>query len=311
MRTYDCVGLGIIVLDHLITVENYPVSNSKNIITSHKRQGGGPVPTALAVLGALGKSTSLIAKLDQDYQAEFLIDELRQFNVNSDFVVQDKRVKTPEAFVIIDQQNGDRTVLLNRRKEADLTPADVPIDVIQNSSILHLDGQETEAAIFAARAAREHNVLVSIDIGSDRFIPKELLKYVDMAIVSESFAEAQLVKNNPLKSAEKLLCLGPKIAGVTCGDRGSYFASHSESFYQNAFPVDVVDSTGAGDVFHGAALFGILHDFSLKNTAQFAAAAAALSCTKVGGKTGIAALEENARFLQKNNINIDFLRRFK
>jgi ribokinase len=303
----DCVGLGIIVLDHLITVERYPVSNSKNILKSHHQQGGGPVPTALAVLGTMGKSTSLIAKLDDDYQAKYLVKELHDFNVDTDFVVHDERIDTPEAFVIIDERNGDRTVLLNRRKEANLMPQDVPVDLIKNSAILHMDGQEADAAIFAAKVAHEHDVKVSIDIGSDRYIPKELLDLVDIAIVSESFADAQLVKNNPLKSAEKLLSLGPKIGGVTCGERGSYFAAREASFHQPAFPINVVDSTGAGDVFHGSALFGYLQNYTLRQTAQFASATAALACTKTGGKAGIPSVNEIVALLKKNNINSDFI----
>jgi ribokinase len=306
VKKYDCVGLGIIVLDHLISVENYPASNSKNIITSHKQQGGGPVPTALAVLGILGKSTSLIAKLDDDYQADYLLSELRGFDLNTDFVVHDATIATPEAFIIVDAK-GDRTVLLNRRQEADLRPQDISSDLIKHSSILHLDGQETEAALFAAQIAQDNHVTVSIDIGSDRYIPPKLLELVDIAIVSEAFASAQLVKNNPLKSAEKLLSLGPKIGGVTCGERGSYFASIRESFHHAALPVDVTDSTGAGDVFHGAAIFGFLQKYTLRHTVQFASAAAALACTKIGGKAGIPKLNEIAAFLTMNNINSDFI----
>ena len=307
MKTYDCVGLGIIVLDHLISVTRYPESNSKNIIKSHTLQGGGPVPTALAVLGTLGKSTRLIAKLDDDYQADFLVRELHDFHVETDYIVHDDNINTPEAFIMIDERNGDRTVLLNRCKEADLTPDDVPINVIKKCAFLHLDGHETEAALCAAQVAKEHGVLVSIDIGSDRFIPDELLQCVDVAIVSESFADAQLVKNNPLKSAEKLLSFGPKISGVTCGERGCYFANPGQFFYQPAFPVNVIDSTGAGDVFHGASLYALMNNFSLRHTAVFASATAALACTKIGGKSGIPSLDDIIRFLQKNNIDTDFI----
>lgn len=307
MKKFDCVGLGIIVLDHLISMDEYPISNSKNVIKSHTQQGGGPVPTALSVLGKLGKSTSLIAKLDDDFQAEFLVKELQAFHVETNNIIHDEQISTPEAFIIIDERNGDRTILLNRQKEADLTPNDVPTDLIKNSTILHLDGRETEAALCAAQVAHENDVLVSIDIGSDRFVPEKLLESTDIAIVSESFADGQLVKNNPLKSAEKLLSFGPKIAGVTCGEHGSYFAAPGTSFFQPACPVSVVDSTGAGDVFHGAALFGILNQYTLQETALFASASAALACTKVGGKAGIPTLEEITEFLHRNNTDTDFI----
>ena len=304
MKKYDCVGLGIIVLDHLITVKNYPVVNSKNVIKSHQRQGGGPVPTALAVLGQFGKDTALVAKLDENIESRFLVHELDSFNIDTDYIVR-AAIDTPEAFVIIDE-NGDRTVLLNRTSAADLRPKEIPVELVAQSKILHLDGQETDAAIMAAKVARENNVLVSIDIGSNRHIPDELLELVDIAIVSERFADAQLVENNPLKSAEKLLTFGSQIAGVTCGRRGSYFATSATSFFQPALPVDVVDSTGAGDVFHGASLFGILQGYTETGTVLFASAAAALACTKIGGKLAIPTIDD-IKSLIKNDYNINFI----
>ena len=297
--TFDCVGLGIIAYDHLLTMPTFPQSNSKNKVRSYAQQGGGPVPTALSVLGAWGKQTALITKVGNDAAAQALEHELAQFHVDTSGWVRSDSISTPQSFVIIDARNGDRTVLLSRPPETDLTPDELPLELIKNCKILHLDAHEA-ASLEAAKVAKTQNVLVSVDIGSDRPLPHGLFEYVDIAIVSESFARAQLEKN-PLKSCEKLLHFGAKFAAVTCGHRGSYCANSWEQFYQPAFQVKVVDTTGAGDVFHGAALFAILGNYSLQQTAMFASAAAALACTKVGGKAGIPTLVDIQKLMQKEN----------
>ncbi len=98
-----------------------------------------------------------------------------------------------------------------------------------------------------------------------------------------------------------------QIAAVTCGENGSYWADTKECFHQPAFPVNVVDTTGAGDVFHGAALLAVLEKFSLKETAIFASAVSAFVCCHVGGKVGIPTMEKVDAFLKNRNVDTNFL----
>ncbi len=304
---FDCIGIGIISLDHLCVVERYPESNTKNKVVAYDQQGGGPVPTALATLGRLRKRVALVAKTGIDAEAEFLKRELESFNVSTAFLVQSSGNSTPKAFVIIDRRNGHRTVFLYREKSADLTVRDIDLSVIGHCKIIHLDGHEIDVALACAHYARKHRVKVSIDIGSARAVPAELLKLADYAIVSNSFANAFLVKDDPAGSAGKLLEYGLRMAGVTCGRDGSYFAAGNKVFHQPAFNIRAVDTTGAGDVFHGAALYGLLQNFSPQQVAVFATAAAALKCTKVGGKAGIPDLEMITTFLRQQGIDTHFI----
>lgn len=303
----DCLGLGIIAFDHLITLERFPVSNSKNVVKSLVEQGGGPTATAMAVLGMLGKKAALVSKMGRDAASEHLVNELVEFNVVIDYLIRDASIPSPEAFILIDVRNGDRTVMLHRSEKANLRTQELPFDLIAGARFLHLDGHETSAALSAARIAHKSNTFVSLDIGSNRFVPQELLELTHMAVVSQDYANAQLVKNNSLKSAQKLLSYGPKIAGVTCGERGSYFATHKAYFFQPALPVTAVDSTGAGDVFHGALLYSLVENYSLKQAALFASATAALTCTRIGGKAGIPHLDEIVNLLQKNDYDTKFI----
>jgi len=304
--TLDCIGIGLLTVDHLLTMEQYPASNSKNVVKSYAMHGGGPVPTALTVLGNFGKKCIVQSRVGADAMADFLAEELSDYNVSDKGLIRDDSVLTPESFIIIDERNGDRTIMLNQNGNARIFPQDVNEKWIKKAGILHLDGRDQKTAIAAAQIARQHNTLVSIDIGSNRPVSDELLKLTDIAIVSEDFTNAKFEKKS-LKSAQELLNYGMQIAAVTCGEDGSYWASSQECFHQPAFPVNVVDTTGAGDVFHGAALLGILEKYTLKETAAFASAVSAFVCCHVGGKAGMPNRDQVDAFLQNKNIDTNFL----
>jgi len=305
---YDCVGVGMIALDHLILVDHYPETNSKNIARLVVKQGGGPVPTALAVLGKLGKKCAVITKTGIDAAEKVLKTELAEFHIDTTYIVSEAEIETPEAFIIIDEKSGDRTVILNRTKQTALAIKDLPDGLLQNCRLLHLDGHDQEANLYAAEKAKENGTAISIDIGSARKVDDALLDLSDYAIVSENYADEYLQRNNPAKSAAMLFNRGMTLAAVTCGEQGSYFASSDGVYHQSAFPVTVVDTTGAGDVFHGAALFGILENWAVPQIASFASAAASLACTKMGGKAGIPDLHEIDNFLMKRGIDSQFIK---
>lgn len=306
---YDCVGLGIIAFDFLCKIGHFPKSNTKNKILTLNKQGGGPVPTALATLGKLEKSCTLISKLGADENAEYLLSELNSYNVNTDNCVQVDDVETPTAFILTEAESGNRTIFLYRDKRLNLTGEDVRREAIQNARILHIDGHETDACMLAAKWAKEAEMEVSIDIGSSRPISKELFELTDYAIVSEAYADAHLTPGDAKKSIEKLFKLGVQIAGVTLDIKGSYFFDGKDMIYQPAFHVETIDSTGAGDVFHGAFLYGILQGYSLRDIAIFASAASALKCRHVGGKLGIPTLDEIINFLKEKSINAEAIER--
>lgn len=298
----------MIALDHLILVDHYPETNSKNIARRVVKQGGGPVPTALAVLGKLEKKCAVVTKIGANDAGTFLKTELAGFHVDTKYIVSDPKIETPEAFIIIDEKSGDRTVILNRAERTTLSADDLPVSLLQNCRFLHLDGHDQDANLYAADMAKKSGAEISIDIGSNRKVDKKLLNLVDYAIVSENYADEYLQKNDPAKSAEMLFKRGMTLAAVTCGEHGSYFASVDGVHHQPAFPVPVFDTTGAGDVFHGAALYGILEDWRVEQIASFASAAAALACTYIGGKTGIPDLPRINEFLRRLGIDTHFIK---
>lgn len=303
---YDCVGLGIMVYDELALMDRFPRPNSKNRLNALAHQGGGPVATALATCAKLGKTCAMVSALGSDANGDFLCKELADFGVETRHILRLVDVATPKAVILVDQSTGERTVLLHQDKACTVNNLDdsYPFD---RCRVLHVDGHYPEADIFAAKIARQQGALVSLDIGSQRPVSSALLELTDIAIVSKTYSDHYLTANNACKSAEQLYKSGMKIAGVTCDLEGSYFYDSHGAYHQPAFRVQTVDSTGAGDVFHGAAVYAVLQGFSGPQMALFAGAAAALKCLQVGGKKGIPNVQQIKNFLLARGENSDFI----
>ncbi len=304
---YDCVGMGITVLDELVVLDTYPQPNSKGRAKAIIRQGGGPVPTALATLARLGKKCALVTALGLDSHGRFLCQELEQFGVVTSYVNNLPSVDTPRAIILVDQSKGERTVLLAQDSACTLEQRFKAGQFPDQCRILHLDGHYPDAQIRASERVHAQGGLVSLDIGSNRPVPHALLQHVDILVVSESYQQDGIIAGDPVKSLENLAKQNFKLIGITFGVKGSYLYFNHKIHYEPAFKVTTVDSTGAGDVYHGALLYGFMQGFSVEHMARFAAAAAARKCGQVGGKAGIPDLRQIRQFLLEHNSNADFL----
>jgi sugar/nucleoside kinase (ribokinase family) len=166
--------------------------------------------------------------------------------------------------------------------------------MIARSRILHLDGCDSQAALQAARWAREAGIPVVVDI--DEVYDEsthELLRTVDYLIAASGFAE------DPRELAERYGC---PVVGITRGAGGAVFWSRGRRLDSAAFRVPVADTTGAGDVFHGAFIYGLLQQWSLEDTIRFAHAVAAMKCMHLGARRGIPSISEVRRFLKDGNL---------
>ena len=289
----ECVGLGLCALDYTFVVDRYPRLDEKIDTTSFSRQGGGPVPTALCTLSKFGVACAFIGKCGKDGDGKLIRDELRRFGVNSRFLILDADSRTPRAFVIVEKESGKRTVILDRSETSALSPDELNVSSIQKARFLLIDGREPETSLTAAVLARKAGGEVILDAGSPRKKIGDILPYVDHLVASNRFSLDFTQEVDPGKAALKLAHMGFKSVVITSGHKGSIGAtSDGELFQQDVFHVDVVDTTGAGDVFHGAYVYGLVRGWELPRILEFASAAAALKCTRLGGRRGIPELEE-------------------
>ncbi len=297
-KRFDCIGVGLCVLDHLCLLPYYPQSDEKITINRLVKQGGGPVATAMVTLARLGARTSLIGKIGADLEGRFLQEELAQEGVDTSEMIIAPGIPSPCSYIWVDQTTGKRTIAMNRTQVNDLLPNELRPDQMLNTKILHIDGWETDAAIEMAREARKRNILVVADFGSVRPQMEKLLSLVDFPVVSERFVKQYFGDIHLRVAVQKLLKWGAKAAVATCGPGGSYAADATQICHQPAFRVAVIDTTGAGDVFHGAFILGVLKNWKLPKIIKFASAVAALKCTALGGRTAIPTYEKTIKFIR-------------
>jgi sugar/nucleoside kinase (ribokinase family) len=303
VKQYDVVGLGLATLDILAQTPRLPNSNDCFPIDALEMQGGGPVATALVALSKLGANCNYLGSLAADETVTQIISELHRYGIETQFCPQRNHGVSSASVILVEQSNGQRAILFQKSTSSDLQPEEVPKDLIRNARALHLDGFFTPAAIHAAQIARENNVLVSFDGGAGEIMwdeLTELLPLVDILVVAKKFALDTTGKQNVLEAGVALFNTYHNLQVViTDGEFGSWYWDADIHFHQPAFQVDVVDTTGAGDVFHGAYLYACLQpDWSSQYRLKFASAVAALKCQQVGGRKGIPTLAQTEFFLE-------------
>jgi len=299
---YDVVGLGQCCIDYLGVVEHYPDVNEKEEVNNLTIQGGGPVATAMVTLSRLGASTAFIGKISDDYFGGLIKDGLTSEFVNIDHIIVEKDKRSQFAFIVIEKDTGKRTVLWSRATVTPLRADELNRNVISTANVLLLDGLEKEGSMAAAEYARGAGVTIVVDAGSMREGALALVNLSDYFIASEDFARQFSHGNDPKAAAMELLGLGAKTVIITLGEKGSICVSPESYFYQPAFKVKAVDTTGCGDVFHGAFILGLLRKWDLRETIRFASAAAALKCREIGGRTAIPDLREVEEFLEEDKL---------
>jgi len=299
---YDVVGLGQCCIDYLGAVKQYPDINEKEEVSNLTVQGGGPVATAMVTLSRLGASTAFIGKISDDYFGSLIKDGLTSEFVNIDHIIVEKDKRSQFAFIVIEKETGKRTILWSRATVTPLRSEEINRGVINTANVLLLDGLMKEGSMVAAEYARETGVTIVVDAGSMREGALALVNLSDYFITSEDFAKQFSHGKDPKAVAMELLELGAKTVIVTLGEKGSICVTPEKYFYQPAFKVKTVDTTGCGDVFHGAFIFGLLQKWDLSETMRFASATAALKCREVGGRTAIPALRDVEEFLENDNL---------
>ena len=289
------IGIGQCSLDYLFMVDSFPVPDTKIEVRQWTIAGGGPVATALVSLARLGVDCSLYGIIGDDASGEKIIASLHDEDIDTGGVVKRADSLSQVAFIAVEKNSGKRTIFWQRPSGDPFMPSELPDDFLDKADFLLLDGLMSEVSIYAAESAHKQKVPVMLDAGRIRSGTLELAGLCDYVVGSEEFARelaAGAEGFDPEKALMKMKSFGAKTATVTLGEMGSVSAFGDDVFYCPAFKVNVVDTTGAGDVFHGGYIYGLLQEWDMREVVRFASAFAALKCTKLGGRTGIPTLKE-------------------
>ncbi|MBD3182129.1 hypothetical protein GF312_07550 [Candidatus Poribacteria bacterium] len=301
MSKFDVIGVGLSAMDYLGIVDEYPPpADVKICMSEFTKQGGGPVATALVALSRLGIKTAFVGKMGDDESGVFMLKSLKDEGVDVSHVVIEKGASSPPAFIVVDRNSGSRNIFWSESNISPLQPSEISHDFIKSCRILHLDGLQMQAGIEAAKVAREAGITVILDGDTIRPGIDEMISLTDVIVASYNFA-VNFTGESSLKEAMiKLNSMGPKTVGVTLGEKGCIFLENGNEISIPAFPVEIVDTTGAGDVFHGAFIYGLLQEWPLDKIAEFSNAVSAIKCRKLGGRAGIPSLNEVKIFLGWN-----------
>ena len=287
----DVVGVGLNATDTLLFLPRFPNSGCKVEVRSLTVLPGGQVATAMIALQRWGLRTRYIGKLGDDLAAKIHHAEFTQSGVEKRTITVPD-CGSAQSFIIIDPQ-GERTVLWQRDERQELKPDELDRDWIVNARALLVDGRDTAAATQAAEWAQSAKIPVIADL--DELYPnlEPLLAKVDYLIVSRDFP-AKLTGKSELRDAlleikRRFSC---RLTAATLGTDGVLAWDGSEFCYSAAFLVSTVDTTGAGDIFHAAFIYGLLENWPLQRILDFACAAAALNCMATGARGGIESIEK-------------------
>jgi len=311
LERLQIVGLGMACLDVLVRLKEMPTWERGARLSALRFDGGGPVGTACVAAARLGARVGFIGAAGSDQNAELKLRSFRQAGVDLSRLVVRDGPENQVVLVCVDEETGERVFSGLGAFGADpLRAEDLDRGYITQADYLHLDGSHPEAALQAARWMREAGKPVMLD-GSKtdaRELPPrmvELVEHVDILVAGSGFVPALTGETDLWAAGRAALAHGPRIVVQTEGADGSYTVTPDDQFHTPIFPVEVVDTTGAGDVFHGAYLVGLLKGWDLRRVATFATAVSAIECTRLGGRVGIPTYDEVIAFLRQRGVEIE------
>ncbi len=282
----DLVGVGLNATDTLIPLATFPVCGSKVEYRQETVMPGGQVATAVVACQTWGLSTRYVGKLGDDDAARMHARAFAQAGVETRLVTVENAA-SPRSLILVDG-SGERTVLCRRDERLILQPKELQREWIVRARALHVDGYDTAAATLAAGWARDAGIPVTADV--DEIYPgvEALLENVDYLIVSRDFPCRLMQESDLPRALVKMQSrYGCRLTAATLGPEG-VLAWDGRSFHSSAaYRVPVVDSTGAGDIFHAGFLYGLLQGWELERQLEFSCAAAAMNCMADGARGGI------------------------
>jgi sulfofructose kinase len=289
---FDVVGVGLNATDTLILLPHFPAYGGKVPFLREMLSPGGQVASALVTCAKLGLAAKYIGTVGDDERGRVQLESLRENRLNLDDVEVRRDCANQSAYILIDQTTGERTVLWKRDGCLRIDPASLTPEKITCARLLHIDGHDSPAVARAAQIARSHGIPVTLDAdtiypGFDRVLPN-----VDYLVASSEFPVRWTNARDPFQALARLQEeYGMRVAAMTLGARGALARSGGQFIYSPGFVVACVDTTGAGDVFHGAFCYAVLQNMPLRETLEFSNAMAALNCTAFGARGGISSVE--------------------
>ena len=288
------VGVGQISLDQVGIAAPLPRPAGKARMQAWHERPGGQVATALLAAARLGRTTSFVGTVGDDDAADVVLDPLRAAGVALQHVRRVSGAATQRAMIWIDAATGERTVFWHREEGLALAPGEVPAALVATAGVLLVDAGDPAASLAAAQVARDAGRPVVLDADGEQNGLDELLAVADFPILSSELARARFGGE---EAAVRKLAARARLAVVTLGAEGAIACDGDRLHRSPALAIAAVDTTGAGDAFHGAFCDAVFRGLGADAALSWSNAAAGLSCTGLGAQGGLPTHQEIERAL--------------
>jgi sulfofructose kinase len=295
----DVAGVGLNATDTIIRLPHFPAFNSKVEFRSSDVLPGGQVASSMVACSLWGLKTRYVGKIGDDPFGRLQQEEMERAGVEAHWIVA-TNCQSQSSFILVDERNGERTVLWKRDSRLELLPDAIRREWVVRSKLLHVDGHDCAGAAAAARWAREAAIPVIADLDNLYSGVEALLENVDYLISSREFP-ARLTGEQNLMTALKTLSrrFGCRVTAATLGEDGVLAWDGLKFHYCPALEINPVDTTGAGDIFHAGFAYALIQGWDLARALEFSCAAAGLSCLAPGARGGIAPVHQIEDLIRK------------
>jgi sugar/nucleoside kinase (ribokinase family) len=289
MNQWDILGLGAVAVDDLLTLDHFPAPDSKMAIRSEQRQGGGLTATALVAAARLGARPAFMAVLGDDSLSQYTLDELAREGVDCTPVIRQPNARPVHSTILVDTSNGQRTILYSHAGLMYPTPAQITDDLLRRCRVLFVDQTAGTAAVYAAQQAQALGIPVVADVENVATPEaRALIRIVDHLIMGIETGRQATGLFAPADVTAALGNARRACSCITAGAQGCWYTAYDAPVtHVPSLPARVVDTTGCGDVFHGAYAAGIACGEPVAQAIQVATIAAGLKATQIGGRAGI------------------------
>jgi len=297
--TFDVIGMGCCCWDYLGVVESYPRLDDKVAMTELVQQGGGQAGTAMVAVARLGGRAAIFGRVGEDEFGEHVRETFEAEGVDTTWLVKVPGTTSQFAFCVIDASSGKRTIFYIHGTKGKFDPDELAREELLDCRCLLLDGHHNVAAVAAAGWARQEGIPVVLDLERPQAQDEQLVSLASHPIVPEDFALDFTGEGNVRVAGEALLARGAEVLVITRGDKGALAFTDEGVIEQPALSIEpIIDTTGAGDVFHGAFAYGIALGYEVAHNLRFSSAVAALKCRALGGRAGIPTMDETLALME-------------
>lgn len=293
-QPFQVTGFGENAVDMVCTVPTFPQFDSKLRMDSMVRLGGGTIATACALCGRYGLRTRYVGRVGDDEAGKFSKEDLEKEPLDLVLEVV-PQARSHFSLIISDRSTGSRTILWDRDERIDYGKGELQLGKLLETQVLMLDASDPGASLLVAEEARSRGIITVLDVDRVTNESEALLSLVEIAVPSRGFVRDFTGVSDWREGLEQVSHLCSRVVVVTLGDEGAAVIWNDRISHFPPFPVEVLDSTAAGDVFHGAFVFGCVQGWSLGRCMKFANAAGALACRRMGARPSIPSLQDVLR----------------